>query len=98
VQGYFGGWSTSCSQRFIEIWSSLPSLYLLIIIASCHAGFFVLLGILLLLFSWVVAGRRGARRIPARPQFRICPRGARAGPVDRASCGAMCCPTRWWRR
>ena len=53
VQGYFGGRVDLVSQRFIEIWSSLPHLYLLIIISSIITpSFFVLLGILLL-FSWV---------------------------------------------
>ena len=53
VQGYFGGWTDLLFQRFIEIWSSLPELYLLIIISSIIVpGFFVLLGVLLL-FSWV---------------------------------------------
>jgi microcin C transport system permease protein len=53
VQGYFGGWTDLLFQRFIEIWTSLPELYLLLIISSVLApGFFVLLGILLL-FSWV---------------------------------------------
>ncbi len=53
VQGYFGGWTDLIFQRFIEIWSSLPHLYLLIIISAVLTpGFFVLLGILLL-FSWV---------------------------------------------
>jgi microcin C transport system permease protein len=53
IQGYFGGWIDLVSQRFIEIWSSLPHLYLLIIVSSIITpGFFVLLGILLL-FSWV---------------------------------------------
>jgi microcin C transport system permease protein len=53
VQGYFGGWTDLLMQRFIEIWTSLPSLYLLIIISSIITpSFFVLLGILLL-FEWV---------------------------------------------
>jgi len=53
IQGYFGGWTDLISQRVIEIWSSLPHLYLLIIVSSIITpGFFVLLGILLL-FSWV---------------------------------------------
>ena len=53
VQGYFGGWTDLLFQRFIEIWTSIPSLYLLLIISSVLVpGFFVLLGILLL-FSWV---------------------------------------------
>lgn len=53
VQGYFGGWTDLLFQRVIEIWTSVPSLYLLIIIASViEPGFWILLGILLL-FSWV---------------------------------------------
>ncbi len=53
VQGYFGGKTDLLFQRFIEIWTSVPELYLLLIISSVLVpGFFVLLGILLL-FSWV---------------------------------------------
>ncbi|MEX0842074.1 MAG: ABC transporter permease, partial [Xanthobacteraceae bacterium] len=53
VQGYFGGWTDLLFQRFIEIWTAIPSLYLLLIISSVLVpSFFVLLGILLL-FSWV---------------------------------------------
>ncbi len=53
VQGYFGGWVDLLFQRFIEIWTSIPALYLLLIISSVIAPtFWVLLGILLL-FSWV---------------------------------------------
>jgi microcin C transport system permease protein len=53
VQGYFGGWTDLLFQRFIEIWTSIPALYLLLIISSVLApNFWVLLGILLL-FSWV---------------------------------------------
>ncbi len=53
VQGYFGGWTDLLFQRFIEIWTAIPSLYLLLIISSVLApSFFVLLGILML-FSWV---------------------------------------------
>lgn len=53
IQGYFGGWTDLLFQRFIEIWTSVPSLYLLIIIAAViEPNFWILLGILLL-FSWV---------------------------------------------
>ena len=53
VQGYFGGWMDLIFQRFIEIWSGLPTLYLLIILASVvEPSFWWLLG-LLLLFSWM---------------------------------------------
>jgi len=53
VQGYFGGLVDLIFQRFIEIWSGMPVLYLLIIMASVIApGFWPLL-ILMLLFSWM---------------------------------------------
>ncbi len=53
VQGYFGGWLDLLFQRFIEIWSGLPMLYLLIILASVvEPTFWWLLG-LMLLFSWM---------------------------------------------
>ncbi len=53
LQGYFGGWTDLIFQRSIEIWTSIPSLYLLIIIAAFfEPNFWLLLGILLL-FSWV---------------------------------------------
>jgi microcin C transport system permease protein len=53
VQGYFGGWVDLLAQRFIEVWSSLPILYLLIILASIvEPNFWWLLG-LMLLFSWM---------------------------------------------
>ena len=53
IQGYFGGWVDLGFQRFIEVWTAIPSLYLLLILSSILVpGFFVLLGILLL-FSWV---------------------------------------------
>jgi microcin C transport system permease protein len=53
VQGYFGGWTDLLFQRFIEIWTSIPQLYLLIIVAAViEPNFWILLGILLA-FSWV---------------------------------------------
>jgi microcin C transport system permease protein len=52
TQGYFGGWLDLFGQRFVEIWSGLPQLYVLIILASLvQPTFWWLLGILLL-FSW----------------------------------------------
>lgn len=52
-QGYYGGWLDLVMQRFIEIWSSLPSLYILIIFSAMFVpGFWTLL-LILLLFSWV---------------------------------------------
>ena len=53
VQGYYGGLTDLLFQRFLEIWSGLPVLYLLIILSSVIApNFWWLLGIMLL-FSWM---------------------------------------------
>jgi len=53
IQGYFGGLVDLIFQRILEIWSSIPYLYVLIIISSVLApGFWTLLGVLLL-FNWV---------------------------------------------
>ena len=53
LQGFYGGWFDLLFQRFIEIWSGLPTLYILIIMASVIVpGFFTIL-ILLLLFGWI---------------------------------------------
>lgn len=52
VQGYFGGRLDLFFQRFLEIWGSLPQLFILIIVSSIVApGFWTLL-LVLLLFSW----------------------------------------------
>ncbi|EKE10322.1 MAG: hypothetical protein ACD_16C00054G0018 [uncultured bacterium] len=53
VQGYFGGVTDLLFQRFMEIWSGMPVLFLLIILASVvQPNFWWLLG-LMLLFSWM---------------------------------------------
>ncbi len=53
IQGYFGGWIDLLLQRFVEVWSSMPTLYILIILASVvEPNFWWLLGILLL-FTWM---------------------------------------------
>jgi microcin C transport system permease protein len=53
LQGYYGGWVDLTGQRFLEIWSSMPTLYLLIILSSfVKPGFWWLLAIMLL-FSWM---------------------------------------------
>jgi microcin C transport system permease protein len=53
LQGYFGGWIDLTFQRFIEIWSGMPILYLLIILANVVEPNFWWLLILMLLFSWM---------------------------------------------
>jgi microcin C transport system permease protein len=52
VQGYFGGWTDLLFQRFIDIWTSMPTLYLLIILAAFITPTFWILLMILLAFSW----------------------------------------------
>lgn len=53
VQGYFAGKIDLFGQRLIEIWSSMPELYLLIIFASMFEPSFLFLFLLLALFGWI---------------------------------------------
>jgi microcin C transport system permease protein len=53
VQGFYGGLTDLLFQRFIEIWSGMPQLYLLIILGSIITPSFWVLLIFLLLFSWM---------------------------------------------
>lgn len=52
IQGYYGGKIDLFFQRFIEIWSGLPELFILIILASIIEPSFLSLLLILLLFSW----------------------------------------------
>ena len=52
IQGYFGGWVDMILQRIIEIWDSLPYLYMLIILASLFEPGLGILLLLLTLFNW----------------------------------------------
>ncbi len=53
VQGYFAGRVDLVCQRFIEVWSAMPELYLLIIFASIFQPSLLLLLILLSFFGWM---------------------------------------------
>ncbi len=53
IQGYFGGNIDLIFQRFMEIWSAIPTLYVLIILASVVQPNFWWLLLILLLFSWM---------------------------------------------
>ncbi len=53
VQGFFGGRTDLAFQRFIEIWGSMPELYLLIIFSAIFAPSVALLLVLLSLFGWM---------------------------------------------
>ena len=53
IQGFFGGKTDLAFQRFIEVWSAMPELYLLIIFSAVFAPSIVLLLVLLSLFGWM---------------------------------------------
>ncbi|SLN22627.1 ABC transporter permease [Roseisalinus antarcticus] len=52
VQGFFGGWTDLIFQRFIEIWTGIPSLYVIIIVFAILGRSFWLLVFLTVLFGW----------------------------------------------
>lgn len=52
IQGFFGGKTDIIMQRIIEIWDSMPQLFVLIIIASVFEPIFLTLLLIMLLFSW----------------------------------------------
>ncbi len=77
VQGFYGGLVDLLGQRFIEIWSGTPQLFLLIVVSSILAPGFGLLVIFLLAFSWMaLAGLVRAEFLRARKLDSI--RAARA--------------------
>lgn len=54
IQGYFGGWRDIASQRFVEIWSSIPFLFVIMIIVSMVPPSFLLLVVLLVVLqAWI---------------------------------------------
>lgn len=53
LQGYYGGWLDLLGQRFIEIWSGMPTLFLLIIMASVVQPNFWWLLLITLFFGWM---------------------------------------------
>ncbi|QDL54394.1 ABC transporter permease [Rhodoferax aquaticus] len=53
IQGFFGGKTDLLFQRFIEVWSAMPELYLLIIFSAVFAPSITLLLVLLSLFGWM---------------------------------------------
>jgi len=54
VMGYFGGWIDILLQRFLEVWSAMPFLYVMMILASImNPSFWVLCGMLIVLSAWL---------------------------------------------
>ena len=52
VQGFFGGWVDLIAQRFVEVWTNIPSLYIIMIVSSVIAPNFWIMVTLVSLFSW----------------------------------------------
>ncbi|MFY0679685.1 MAG: ABC transporter permease [Thalassovita sp.] len=52
LQGFFGGWLDLIFQRFIEVWSGTPSLYVIIILFAILGRSFWLLVFISILFGW----------------------------------------------
>lgn len=54
LMGYYGGWTDIMTQRFIEIWSAIPFLYVIMIIAAIITPSFLLLCVMLVILrSWI---------------------------------------------
>jgi microcin C transport system permease protein len=53
LMGYFGGWLDLAGQRFIEVWGSLPFLYIIILFGSIYGPSFSLLLVLYAVFHWI---------------------------------------------
>jgi microcin C transport system permease protein len=53
MQGFLGGWLDILSQRFIEVWSSLPFLYIVVIMSTIFVPSFKLLLVVMLAFQWL---------------------------------------------
>lgn len=69
IQGYYGGWADLAGQRFIEIWGSVPVLFLIIIVSSFTEMTFWLMLSIMLLFSWMrLVGLVRAETLKARSQ------------------------------
>ena len=56
IQGFYGGLTDLIGQRIMEIWSGMPSLYVLLILSAVFAPSFTSLLLILLLFSWMNLG------------------------------------------
>ena len=53
LQGYLGGWMDLLGQRFIEIWSALPFLYVVILLGAIYGRSFTLLIFVVAIFEWI---------------------------------------------
>ena len=80
VQGYFGGWTDLLFQRFIDIWTSMPTLYLLIILAAFITPTFWILLFILAAVLMDGAGRAWCAPNSCGPAIsNMCARRGRSG-------------------
>jgi len=94
VMGYFGGKVDLISQRIIEVWSSMPELYLLIIFASIFAPSVGLLIILLSLFGWMGLSDYVRAEFLKKQIFGICQSSSSYSVYQvNKSCGVTFCQT-----
>jgi microcin C transport system permease protein len=93
LQGFFGGKTDLAFQRFIEIWSSMPELYLLIIFSAVFAPSIALLLILLSLFGWMGLSDYVRAEFLRNRQLDYVRLRARWAWATGTSSGATSCPT-----
>ena len=97
IQGYFGGRIDLYFQRFIEIWSAIPSLYLLIILSNFfQPSFFTLLASCSCSPGWRWSTSCGPSSC-ARATSTTCAPPGRWGCRTARSWSSTCCPTPWSR-
>ena len=93
LQGYFGGRVDLAVQRFIEVWTPMPELYLLIIFASIFSPTLLLLIVLFRCSAGSGWPTTCAPSSCATATWSTSRRRGRWGCPTRRSCGATCCPT-----
>ena len=98
IQGYFGGSVDLLFQRFIEVWSAIPALYLLMILSNFFQPSFFTLLFILLLFSWWRSCMSCVRNFCALGILIMCARRERLACRMHASWCAMSYPMPWWPR
>jgi microcin C transport system permease protein len=93
VQGFFGGKTDLALQRFIEVWGSMPELYLLIIFSAMFAPSIGLLLVLLSLFGWMGLSDYVRAEFLRNRQLDYVKSARALGVPTRRSSGATSCPT-----
>ena len=79
VQGYYGGLPDLLGQRVIEVWSGMPVLFILIILASLVQPNLWWLLFITLLFSWMGLADLVRAEFLRGPEYDLCVGGAQSG-------------------